>query len=165
MHSTTYFSFFALLASTLSGYTLAETTNCKSNIKNACETFTNPNQSTELIKQLFLQVATVDDNRLYQNNELIACVDGALVSGSNVVENQSLCAFLQNVSGGITGREIKVFSNQLIAFGCKACGSIPTSSLNVADGELTFGVIQRGTQNDVPCAGGVLGQCFYGVGF
>ena len=82
----------------------------------------------------------VDDNRLYQNGEHIACLKGTIVG----IFPGAICAFLQKTSGGVLGSDIKNLINSL---DCGSCGSISTGffggDLNVNDGELTVNAVTK----------------------
>ncbi|KAJ3490896.1 hypothetical protein NLG97_g5693 [Lecanicillium saksenae] len=58
----------------------------------------------------------IDDNRVYQNGQHIACWENLARTG--------FCAFLQN-TGGIRGSDVKRLMQELVNHGCSKCGSVP----------------------------------------
>ena len=81
------------------------------------------------LSEINTQIQALNDNNQYPNGQHIAC------SGS-------CCAFLQNISGTKSGRDVKGYIQQLLAHGCTKCGSQPTEpGNNVNTGELTVNYV------------------------
>lgn len=82
---------------------------------------------------------TIDDNRTYRNKQLIACTRCA----TGIVYCHGLCAFLQYMGDTeLDAKTIKSKMDELIAYGCEGCGSVPIyPGNNVKDGELTVNYV------------------------
>ncbi|KAJ2981163.1 hypothetical protein NQ176_g2201 [Zarea fungicola] len=90
-----------------------------------------PNNQIPALKAL---IDTIDDNRLYNNGENIACLKGTVLLFPGAI-----CTFLQKTSGGVLGRDIKTLMAAL-GNSCGACGSVATGfpgDLDVNHGMLT----------------------------
>ncbi|KAI1076595.1 killer toxin, Kp4/SMK-like protein, core [Whalleya microplaca] len=87
------------------------------------------NCSTACIRHALSEINTgvqyLPDGNNYPNGQHIACTGNC-------------CAYLQNIAGTKTGRQVKTYVQSLLAHGCDRCGSVPTEDgNNVNTGELT----------------------------
>ena len=129
------------------GFACGGSSNCQFiEIDNIGQFGESPNNQIPALASLI--VNGVDDNRLYQNGEHIACLNGKVVG----FFPGAICAFLQKTSGGVLGSDIKNLASAL-APNCGSCGSVATGffggDLNVNDGELTVNAVTKPNCNGV----------------
>ncbi|KAK4892092.1 hypothetical protein LTR10_011051 [Elasticomyces elasticus] len=109
-------------------------------------TYTNPNVVVRLVNF----IKTVDDNRMYENGQHIACLPGLYNINDGGEVNGAICAFLQSTTNGMRGNDLKVIAQDLQDHGCRGCGSVPTGypeTNDVNGGMLTFNFVNDNTGN------------------
>uniref|UniRef100_A0AC35F9F4 Killer toxin Kp4 domain-containing protein n=1 Tax=Panagrolaimus sp. PS1159 TaxID=55785 RepID=A0AC35F9F4_9BILA len=107
------------------------------------------------LEQLNAEVQKLDDGRVYRSGEHIVCLPRGRGIISIINWRDGLCIFLQFAPEGttITGSRVKQLIPQLMAHGCKGCGSIPINfpaSNDPGPGILTTNYV---SDTDNPCIG------------
>jgi hypothetical protein len=105
--------------------------------------------------QLQSFISKIQCDRMYNNNEHIACI-----SGPNFVDgNGGVCAFLQGVPGPVSGASIQLLIDAIVDHGCSGCGSTPVTfpqqlggSNDPSAGILTVNFVKN---TDNPCPTGL----------
>lgn len=102
-----------------------------------------PNNQIPALKAL---IDGIDDNRLYNNGEKIACLKGTIIFVPGAI-----CTFLQKTTGGVLGRDIKVLMSEL-QNECGACGSISTGFFG-GDKDVNHGMLTVNAVTSTKCKG------------
>lgn len=100
----------------------------------------------------------LDDKRTYDNGEDVACIeiDSLNFSGSF---KSTLCAYIQNSKGNVSGATLKGVFKELQDHGCAICGSVPLlyakGDDDINHGELTINLVDGLPDNckaNEPCS-------------
>ncbi|KAL7960166.1 killer toxin [Trichoderma compactum] len=100
----------------------------------------------------------LDDNRKYDNGDDVACIelDSLNLNGKFT---STLCAYIQNSEGDVTGATLKSVFEELQQFGCAICGSVPLhyakGDNDINHGELTINLVEELPENckvNEPCS-------------
>ncbi|KAL7928370.1 killer toxin [Trichoderma chlorosporum] len=106
------------------------------------------------LASLFSQL---DDNRKYDNGDDIGCIEIDSLNFNGPFKS-TLCAYIQNSDGDVSGATIKGVFQELQEFGCAICGSVPLlyaqGDDDVNHGELTIDLVHSLPDNcklNEPC--------------
>lgn len=99
------------------------------------------------LKEVQRACQNVPDNGQYYNGQQICCAS----CNDDNAQRYSVCAFVQNASGGASGKQVKAAVQQLVDHGCGLCGSAPFHNNDVSQGELTVNVVDYNSCTGVFC--------------
>ncbi|KAL7951988.1 killer toxin [Trichoderma barbatum] len=95
----------------------------------------------------------LDDGRKYDNGDDVACIEIDSLNFKGPFKS-TLCAFIQNANGDVSGATIKSVFKEIQEYGCAICGSVPLlyakGDDDVNHGELTIDLVDDLPENCKP---------------